>query len=248
MNSPESHDAPSAGSAAKLPAAPAKPGTALAPHGFSVVALFFLSALVALVATCLLYKQAWQIPGLRELRDNRLVFALWLLASPVVGTGLVLARRTTRRSATLAGVWCLVAGVPVSLLGGGLNNISVSSRDKAVLCNLRQLAAAADQYFLENRTTTVLRYEDLVGPDKYVKAMNAVRGESYRHNFPLRAGDTLTVEVGHGRTISYELDAPASVKPATGKSAAPLTATSDALAAKNPVRRGTMCASCHARK
>ena len=248
MNSSDSHDSPLAPPTANFPAAPTASDATPAPRGFSVVALFFLSALVALVTTCVLYKQAWQIPGLRELRDNRLVFALWVLGSPLVGLGLVRARRATRRSAVFAGLWCLAAGVPVSLLGGGLKNVSVSSADKAVLCNLRQLAAAADQYFLENRTKTVLRYEDLVGADKYVKAVNAVRGESYRHNFPLHEGATLTVEVGHGRTISYEMGEPATKEPATGKSVSSRQATSQATAAGNPVRRGAMCASCHARK
>src|SRR6476619_335065 len=51
--------------------------------------------------------------------------------------------------------------------------------ERAILNNLRQLAAAADQYYLENGKTSVSYYE-LVGPTKYVKAMTPINGENYR--------------------------------------------------------------------
>lgn len=54
-----------------------------------------------------------------------------------------------------------------------------SSQEKAVLNNLRQLAAAADQYYLEKGVTTAT-YEDLVGPTKYVRRLNPVDDEDYR--------------------------------------------------------------------
>lgn len=45
--------------------------------------------------------------------------------------------------------------------------------------NLRQLAAAADQHYLERGVTTA-RYEELVGPAKYIRRINPVGGEDYR--------------------------------------------------------------------
>lgn len=54
-----------------------------------------------------------------------------------------------------------------------------SSQEKAVLNNLRQLSAAADQFYLENNKTTAT-YDDLVGPDKYIQRINPVAGEDYR--------------------------------------------------------------------
>ena len=50
---------------------------------------------------------------------------------------------------------------------------------RALLNNLRQLAAAADQYYLEHGTNHAT-LEDLVGPTKYVKEVNPVDGEDYK--------------------------------------------------------------------
>ena len=54
-----------------------------------------------------------------------------------------------------------------------------ASQEKAVTNNLRQLAAAADQFYLENNKTTA-SYDDLVGPAKYIRQLNPVAGEDYR--------------------------------------------------------------------
>ena len=48
-----------------------------------------------------------------------------------------------------------------------------------MLNNLRQLAAAADQHYLETGTNTAT-YDQLVGPTRYVKVINPVAGENYR--------------------------------------------------------------------
>lgn len=76
-----------------------------------------------------------------------------------------------------------------------------SSEDQGVLCVVRQLSAAADQYYLENGVSTV-ELRQLVGATNYVKAINTVAGESY----PLRytRGVTLTVTgVAGTRTVTY---------------------------------------------
>lgn len=57
--------------------------------------------------------------------------------------------------------------------------VRASSQEKAVLNNLRQLAAAADQYYLETGKSSV-KYDDLVGDDKYVKRVQPIAGENYR--------------------------------------------------------------------
>ena len=56
--------------------------------------------------------------------------------------------------------------------------IRESSIRMAVLNNLRQLAAAADQYYLENGTNETT-LDQLVGPDRYIAKLEAVDGESY---------------------------------------------------------------------
>jgi hypothetical protein len=75
--------------------------------------------------------------------------------------------------------------------------------DKTVLNNLRQLSAAADQFYLETGATSA-KYSDLVGPEptKYVKSITSAANEIYPDRF--MQGITLTVEgVAGARTITY---------------------------------------------
>jgi type IV pilus assembly protein PilA len=77
-----------------------------------------------------------------------------------------------------------------------------SSQEKAVTNNLRQLAAAADQYYLETGKTSAT-YADLVGPQKYIRQINPVAGEDYR-SLIFKQGAPLRVNVPALRkTVSY---------------------------------------------
>ena len=73
--------------------------------------------------------------------------------------------------------------------------------ERAILNNLRQLAAAADQFYLENGKT-MTTYDDLVGPTKYVKALTPVDGENYRA-LQFVQGRTFVVTTSSGHTVSY---------------------------------------------
>ena len=53
-----------------------------------------------------------------------------------------------------------------------------SSRQNLVLSNLNALAEAADRYFFDNGTNTVLT-TDLVGPNLYIKKLESVSKEIY---------------------------------------------------------------------
>jgi hypothetical protein len=74
--------------------------------------------------------------------------------------------------------------------------------ERAILNNLRQLAAAADQYYLEQgkKSTT---YDELVGADKYVRTMNPINGENYRA-LRFEQGVRLIVTTSSGHSVSYE--------------------------------------------
>ncbi len=75
------------------------------------------------------------------------------------------------------------------------------SEDMAVLGTVRQLAAAADQYYLENDVTSVA-LSQLVGPTNYVKALRIVNQESYPTHFT--QGATITASgIAGARTITY---------------------------------------------
>jgi hypothetical protein len=80
--------------------------------------------------------------------------------------------------------------------------VRVASQEKAVLNNLRQLSAAADQYYLENNKKTTT-YDQLVGPDKYIKAIVPVDGENYR-SLRFVSGQPLRVQLRSGKIITAQ--------------------------------------------
>mgnify|MGYP003340940590 FL=1 len=76
-----------------------------------------------------------------------------------------------------------------------------SSQDKAITNNMRQLGAAAEQYFLENGTSTV-QLTSLIGSSAYVKALNTVANEAYPLNFT--KGNAIIVSgIAGARTLTY---------------------------------------------
>ncbi len=114
-----------------------------------------------------------------------------------------------RRNISIRVFVLLVLAVLGILTAGGVairtwtafERISQVSRDKAVLNNLRQLSAAADQFYLENGVSTV-RLDQLVGPDKYVKSLTPVEGEDYGQ-IRFSQGSSLVVRTRDGREITY---------------------------------------------
>ena len=81
--------------------------------------------------------------------------------------------------------------------------VRASSQDKAVMNNLRQLGAAADQYFLERGVSSV-NSSDLIGQDatQYIKVVEPVAGESYLA--VLQQGAPITAAgVAGQRTVTY---------------------------------------------
>jgi type IV pilus assembly protein PilA len=95
----------------------------------------------------------------------------------------------------------VIIGLLAAMAIPAFQKVRQSSQDKAVLNNARQLSGAADQYFLENGVTTVSS-ANLVGSDKYVKAVNTVAGETYPTNYT--QGITITISgIAGSRTVTY---------------------------------------------
>jgi type IV pilus assembly protein PilA len=95
----------------------------------------------------------------------------------------------------------VIIGLLAAMAIPAFQKVRQSSQDKAVLNNARQLSAGADQYFLENGVSSVAS-SDLVGADKYVKAVNTVAGEAYPAGFT--QGQAITIgNVAGARTITY---------------------------------------------
>jgi type IV pilus assembly protein PilA len=79
--------------------------------------------------------------------------------------------------------------------------VRAASQEKAVLNNLRQLSAAADQYYLEHGADSVT-YDELVGPDKYIREIRPVAGENYRQLI-FKQGRPLRVRLANGKVVSF---------------------------------------------
>jgi type IV pilus assembly protein PilA len=95
----------------------------------------------------------------------------------------------------------VIIGLLAAMAIPAFQKVRQSSQDKAVLNNARQLSGAADQYFLENGVSTVSS-ANLVGSDKYVKAVNTVAGETYPTNYT--QGITITISgIAGARTVTY---------------------------------------------
>ena len=95
----------------------------------------------------------------------------------------------------------VIIGLLAAMAIPAFQKVRQASQDKAVLNNARQLAAAADQYFLEAGVTSCAQ-TDVVGSTNYVKALNLVANETYPSGFT--QGETITISgVAGVRTITY---------------------------------------------
>lgn len=111
--------------------------------------------------------------------------------------------KQTKKGFTLVEIMIVVViiGLLAAMAIPAFQKVRQSSQDKTILNNARQLAAAADQYYLENGVSTVAQ-TSLVGASNYVKALNLVANETYPTNFT--QGTTITVAgVAGARTVTY---------------------------------------------
>ncbi|HBR92942.1 MAG TPA: pilus assembly protein [Opitutae bacterium] len=72
----------------------------------------------------------------------------------------------------------VIIGLLAAMAIPAFQKVRATSQEKAILNNLRQLASAADQYFLEYGVETIAS-DKLVGDGSYVKAFSSVASESY---------------------------------------------------------------------
>ena len=95
----------------------------------------------------------------------------------------------------------VIIGLLAAMAIPAFQKVRVASQDKAVLNNARQMAAAADQYYLENGSSFAAS-SSLVGATVYVKALNTVASETYPDFYT--QGVTITITgVASARTITY---------------------------------------------
>jgi len=95
----------------------------------------------------------------------------------------------------------VIIGLLAAMAIPAFQKVRSTSQEKAITNNLRQLASAADQYFLEFGVTTVTSAR-LVGTEanRYVKPIAAVAGETY--DSPIVQGTDITATGAPVGTIS----------------------------------------------
>ena len=71
----------------------------------------------------------------------------------------------------------LILGVLAAFAYYKFQKVRQTSEDQTVLCVVRQLSAAADQYYLENGVSTA-ELRQLIGATNYIKAIQTVAGET----------------------------------------------------------------------
>ncbi|HMD59833.1 MAG TPA: hypothetical protein VKG78_00285 [Opitutaceae bacterium] len=111
----------------------------------------------------------------------------------------------------------LTVGLLAAMAIPAFQKVRVNSQTMAVTNNLRMLAAAADQYYLEHGASSPPTYDDLVGPDKMIKALVPVAGEDYRA-LDYQQGRLFRVVLGDGRTVTYPRRQPNSPRTAAARS------------------------------
>jgi len=95
----------------------------------------------------------------------------------------------------------VIIGLLAAMAIPAFQKVRANSQDKTVVNNMRQLGAAADQYFLEFGVSTA-DLTSLVGSSAYVKALNTVANEAYPTQFTERTPITVTNVAGL-RTLTF---------------------------------------------
>jgi len=105
-----------------------------------------------------------------------------------------------RKLATMSYANPVTVGLVAAMAIPAFQKVRNTSQEKTITNNLRQLASAADQYFLENGVTSV-KTSELLGPNGYIRSFEPVAGETYPQEINIKM-DKITATLPNGETIS----------------------------------------------
>jgi type IV pilus assembly protein PilA len=110
-------------------------------------------------------------------------------------------RRAGKKGFTLVEIMIVVViiGLLAAIAIPAFQRARTTSQEKAVYNNLRELGAAAQQYFLEEGVTTV-GITFLTGPDNYVINMEQIAEEIYPS---VINADSLSISTTGNPTVTY---------------------------------------------
>jgi len=109
--------------------------------------------------------------------------------------------RSLKQDVAMVTVYNPVAvGLMAAMAIPAFQKVRTASQEKAIINNLRQLDAAAQQRMLETGTT-VATYAQLVGPDKYIRTLTPVDGEDYTHMVIRSSDSQLVVTTKSGKVV-----------------------------------------------
>jgi len=98
----------------------------------------------------------------------------------------------------------VIIGLLAAMAVPAFQKVRTTSQEKTIMNNLRQLASAADQHFLETGTSTA-GLTDLVGNDKYIKSLDIVAGETYTPTTITTAVTQLSATPTGGSAVTYDM-------------------------------------------
>lgn len=109
--------------------------------------------------------------------------------------------KNSKKGFTLVEIMIVVViiGLLAAMAIPAFKKVRDNSQTKAITNNLRQLASAADQYFLENGATSVAS-SALVGTSNYIKSVDQVAGETY--DGTIKQGTAISATGGTPGTVS----------------------------------------------
>lgn len=95
----------------------------------------------------------------------------------------------------------VIIGLLATIAIPAFQKVRMASQDKAVMNNARQMAAAADQYYMESGAIFADSIS-LIGATNYVKSLSTIASETYPSAYT--QGVTITIAgVASARTITY---------------------------------------------